>query len=63
MGCMVEGEPEDVELERSATPNPFAELPTEPQQIAAPQQSDGIELELSGLAEPEKDQVMFDEVD
>ena len=60
MGCMVEGEPEDVERERSATPNPFAELPTEPQQIAAPQQSEGIELELPGL---EKDQVMFDEVD
>ena len=60
MGCMVEGEPEDVERERTTTPNPFAELPTEPQQIAAPQQPDGIELELSDL---EKDQVMFDEVD
>ena len=58
MGCMVEGEPEDVERERSATPNPFADIPAEPQQIESSHRSEGIDL-----PELEKDQVMFDEID
>ena len=58
MGCMVEGEPEDVERNRTTVPNPFADIPPESQQIEAPQQSASIEL-----PELEKEQVTFDAID
>ena len=58
MGCMVEGEPEDVERERPATPNPFADIPAEPQQIESSHRSEGIDL-----SELQKEQVTFDAID
>lgn len=58
MGMWSEGEPEDVERNRAAAPNPFADLPAEPQQIESSHRSEGIDL-----SELEKGQVMFDAID